>query len=102
VESPNPFLGLFAAVTRRRADGTPSEEGWYPEQKLTMAEAWHGFTLGPAYAAYMENRLGRLAPGYLADLIVLHTDPFTCHADDLLDMQSFATMVGGDWVYTLN
>jgi predicted amidohydrolase YtcJ len=102
VESPNPFLGLHAAVTRRRADGIPSEEGWYPEQKLTMAEAWHGFTLGPAYAAYMENRLGRLAPGYLADLIVLNTDPFTCHADDLLDMQSSATMVGGDWVYTFN
>ena len=39
-----------------------SAEGWYPEQKLTMAEAWEGYTLGPAYAAYMEDRLGRLAP----------------------------------------
>ena len=71
VESPNPFWGLHAAVTRRRADGSPSAEGWYPEQKLTMAEAWEGFTLGPAYAANMENRLGRLVPDYLADLIVL-------------------------------
>ena len=102
VESPNPFLGLYAAVTRRRADGSPSPEGWYPEQKLTMAEAWEGFTLGPAYAAYMENRLGRLAPGYLADLIVLEAsqDPFTCNPEDLLTMQSSATMVGGEWVYT--
>jgi predicted amidohydrolase YtcJ len=102
VESPNPFLGLYAAVTRRRADGSPSAEGWYPEQKLTIAEAWEGFTLGPAYAAYMENRLGRLAPDYLADLIVLDAskDPFTCHAEDLLTMRSFATMVGGQWVYT--
>jgi predicted amidohydrolase YtcJ len=102
VESPNPFLGLYAAVTRRRADGSPSAEGWYPEQKLTMAEAWEGFTLGPAYAANMENRLGRLAPGYLADLIVLDAsqDPFTCNAEDLLTMQSSATMVGGEWVYT--
>jgi hypothetical protein len=100
VESPNPFWGLHAAVTRRRADGSPSAEGWYPEQKLTMAEAWEGFTLGPAYAANMENRLGRLAPNYLADLIVLTKDPFTCNAEDLLEMHSSATMVGGEWVYT--
>jgi predicted amidohydrolase YtcJ len=101
VESPNPFLGLYAAVSRRRADGSPSVEGWYPEQKLTMAEAWEGFTLGPAYAAYMENRLGRLAPNYLADLIVLDAaqDPFTCAPEELLTMQSFATMVGGEWVW---
>lgn len=99
VESPNPFWGLHAAVTRRRADGSPSAEGWYPEQKLTMAEAWEGFTLGAAYAAKMEDRLGRLAPNYLADLIVLKKNPFTCNADDLLTMQSSATMVGGEWVY---
>jgi predicted amidohydrolase YtcJ len=101
VESPNPFLGLYAAVTRRRADGSPSLEGWYPEQKLTMSEAWQGFTLGPAYAAYMENRLGRLAPNYLADLIVLDAsqDPFSCDPKELLTMESFATMVGGEWVW---
>jgi predicted amidohydrolase YtcJ len=100
VESPNPFLGLYAAVARRRADGSPSLEGWYPEQKLTMAEAWEGFTLGPAYAAYMENRLGRLAANYLADLIVLEKDPFTCDPEELLTMRSSATMVGGEWVWT--
>jgi predicted amidohydrolase YtcJ len=101
VESPNPFLGLHAAVTRRRPDGSPSAEGWYPEQKLTMAEAWEGFTLGPAYAANMEDRLGRLAPNYLADLIVLDAsqDPFTCDPGHLLSMQSSATMIGGEWVY---
>jgi predicted amidohydrolase YtcJ len=102
VESPNPFWGIYAAVTRRRADGSPSAEGWYPEQKLTMAQALEGYTIGPAYAAYMENRLGRLAPNYLADLIVLDAsqDPFICDAEDLLTMQSSATMVGGEWVYT--
>jgi len=100
VESPNPFWGLYAAVTRRRADGSPSSEGWYAEQKLTMAEAMEGYTTGPAYAAYMEDRLGRLAPNHLADLIVLEKDPFTCEPEDLLTMQSSATMVGGDWVYT--
>ncbi|HJR79725.1 MAG TPA: amidohydrolase [Anaerolineales bacterium] len=99
VESPNPFWGLHAAVTRRRADGSPSAEGWYPEQKLTMAEAIEGFTLGPAYAADMETRLGRLSPNYLADLIVLEKDPFTSNANELLEMQSSATMVGGEWVW---
>jgi predicted amidohydrolase YtcJ len=100
VESPNPFWGLHAAVTRRRADGSPSAEGWYPEQKLTMAEALEGYTLGPAYAANMEDRLGRLAPNYLADLIVLEKNPFTCNADDLLTLEASATMVGGEWVYS--
>lgn len=99
VESPNPFLGLHAAVTRRRADGSPSADGWYAEQKLSLAEAWEAYTLGPAYAAYMEDRLGKLAPNYLADLIVLETDPFTCDPDELLAMQSSATMVSGEWVY---
>ena len=99
VDSPNPFLGLHAAVTRRRADGSPSADGWYPEQKLTLAEAWQAYTLGPAYAAYMEDRLGRLAPNCLADLVVLEKDPFTCDPDELLTMQSSATMVNGEWVY---
>jgi predicted amidohydrolase YtcJ len=99
VESPNPFLGLHAAVTRRRADGSPSVDGWYPEQKLSMAEAWAGYTLGAAYAAYMEDRLGRLAPNHLADLIVLEKDPFTCDSDELPTLQSSATMVNGEWVW---
>ena len=101
VDSPNPFLGLHAAVTRRRADGSPSAAGWYPEQKLTLAEAWLAYTLGPAYAAYMEDRLGKLAPNHLADLIVLEKDPFTCDPDELLTVQSSATMVNGEWVYQL-
>lgn len=102
VESPNPFLGLHAAVTRRRANGSPSADGWYPEQKLTMAQAWEGYTLGPAYAAGMENRLGRLAPNHLADLIVLDNNPFTCDSDDLLALEASATMVNGQWVYISN
>ena len=99
VESPNPFWGLHAAVTRRRADGSPSADGWYPEQKLSMAEAFAGYTLGAAYAAYMEDRLGRLAPNYLADLLVLEKDPFTCDTNDLLTLASSATMIGGEWAY---
>jgi hypothetical protein len=66
---------------------------------LTIAQAWEGYTLGPAYAAYMENRLGRLAPDHLADLIVLEEDPFTCRPDDLPVLESSATMVNGEWVW---
>lgn len=99
VESPNPFLGLHAAVTRRRADGSPSAEGWYPEQKLALSEALQAYTLGAAYAANAEGRLGRISPGYLADLVVLEQDLFSMDPDDLLTMQSSATMVGGEWVW---
>jgi predicted amidohydrolase YtcJ len=99
VESPNPFLGIHAAVTRRRADGSPSADGWYPAQRLTLAEAVQGFTLGAAYAAGLENKLGKLAPGYFADLIVLHEDPFQIPPEELHHIQPAATMVGGEWVW---
>jgi predicted amidohydrolase YtcJ len=99
VESPNPFRGLHAALTRRRADGTPGPDGWYPEQRLSLREALAGFTLGAAYAAYAEDRMGKLAPGCLADLIVLERDPFACDPEEIRDMKSSATMVGGHWVW---
>jgi predicted amidohydrolase YtcJ len=100
VESPNPFWGIHAAVTRRRADGTPSPQGWYPEQRLTVEEALHGFTSGPAFAAGMEHYLGMLAPGYLADLLILDNDPYSCTPEELFQIHPLATMVGGEWVYS--
>jgi hypothetical protein len=99
VESPNPFWGLHAAVTRRRQDGSPSPEGWYPHQRLSLDQALAGYTTGPAYAAGLENRLGRIAPGYLADLIVLPEDPFELNPDQLYAVQPAATMVGGRFVW---
>lgn len=99
VESPNPFLGLHAAVTRRRLDGSPNEEGWIPEEKITLREAFLAYTHGPAYAAGQENQLGCLLPGYLADLIVLPEDPFECPPDELPYFSPIATMVGGDWKF---
>jgi len=99
VESPNPFLGLHAAVTRRRADGSPGADGWYPEQRLTLLEALHGFTSGAAYAACMEDRLGKLSPGFLADLIVLDRDPFNLPPHELQSLRPVRTMVNGEWVF---
>lgn len=99
VESPNPFWGLHAAVTRQRMDGSPGASGWYPEQRLTIMEALLGFTTGAAYAAGMENQLGQLSPGYLADLLVLDNDPFKCPASQLAEIKPEATMVHGEWVW---
>ena len=97
VEPMDPRMGLHAAVTRRRADGSPGPEGWYPQGRLTLDEALRAYTRGPAYAAGMEDRLGRLAPGFLADLIVLERDFYAIAPDDILTTAIVGTMVGGVW-----
>ncbi len=97
VEPMDPRQGIHAAVTRRRADGSPGPEGWYPEGRLTLDEALRGYTQGPAYAAGMEDRLGRLAVGYLADLIVLAQDWHAVEPDAILTTEVVGTMVGGAW-----
>jgi len=99
VESPNPFLGVFAAVTRQQSDGYPGGDGWIPEQRLSLREALAGYTLEPAYAAGLENQVGKLAPGYRADLILLKQDPFILPPSILIDMSPEATMIGGEWVW---
>lgn len=99
VEDLNPFLGIHAAVTRRRTDGSPGPEGWYPEQRLTVEEAVRAYTLGAAHAVGLEARLGTLAPGKLADLVVLDRDIFTCDPMAIAETQVVATMIGGQFVY---
>jgi hypothetical protein len=99
VESPNPFQGLHAAVTRQHLDGSPDEAGWYPAQRLTLEEALLGFTKGPAYVAGMENKSGTLKEGFLADLIVIEQNPFECHPSELPHIKPVATMVNGRWVW---
>lgn len=99
VESLNPFWGIHAAVTRRRADGSPGPQGWYPEQRLTVGDAVRGFTLGSAFAGNMETRLGSLTAGKLADLLVIDRDIFTCDPMDIQDTRVLGTMVGGEWKF---
>ncbi len=101
IEAIEPLPGIHAAVTRRRADGSPGPEGWRPgaDSRLTVEQAVRGFTQGPAYAAGMEDRLGRLAAGALADLVVLDQDIFTCEPMAILATDVLGTMVGGEWVY---
>jgi predicted amidohydrolase YtcJ len=99
VESPNPFWGLHAAVTRKSPDGSPGPDGWFPEQKISLRTALGGFTTGAAYAARMENRQGQLAPGFFADLVVLDEDLFQIDPDEIRHITPLGTMIGGEWVY---
>jgi hypothetical protein len=66
---------------------------------LALSEALHGFTTGAAHAANLEDRLGKLAPDYYADLLVLETDPFSCDPDQIGDLAPVGTMINGEWVF---
>lgn len=97
VEPFNPFLGLYAAVTRRRADGSPGAAGWQPEQRLTIEEAIYGYTMGAAYAGGSEHEVGSLETGKLADLIVLSHDLTAIAPEQILKTQVARVMVGGEF-----
>jgi hypothetical protein len=99
VEDLNVMKGIHAAVTRRRADGSPGAEGWYPEQRLTVAESVYAYTAGAAFASGEEAIKGALAPGKLADLVVLSQDIFTIDPMAILDTEVVATMFDGEFVY---
>lgn len=99
VESPNPFWGWHAAITRRRHDGSPGNDGWLPQERLDRRAALDSFTRHPAELAGMAGRQGVLRPGSLADLIVLESDPLDCAAEELYAQRPCATMVGGRWRY---
>jgi len=98
VESADPRLGLYAAVTRQDLDGEPPG-GWLPEQRLTPAEALRGFTADAAWAGFMENEVGRLAPGLRADFVLLDADPLTVPARRLPDIKVLSTWIDGGRVY---
>ncbi|MBX3011143.1 MAG: amidohydrolase [Caldilineaceae bacterium] len=99
VETPNPFVGIHAAVTRRRADGTPGNDGWYPAQRLTVAEAVAAYTTGAAYAESWEKETGSITPGKYADLIVPDQDIFSCDPMAIRDTIVKLTVIGGEVVY---
>jgi predicted amidohydrolase YtcJ len=98
VESPDPRLGLHAAVTRQDRTGQPPG-GWLPDQKLSAAEALRGFTSDAAYAGFDEAEVGRLAPGLRADFVILDDDPLTVPAGQLDDLRIRSTWVDGKPVF---
>lgn len=98
VEPLNPMEGLYAAVTRKDRLGEEGE-GWFPEQKLTMEEAVRYYTLGSAYAQFMEDRKGMIKTGYLADIVIVDKDLLTIPEDEIMKTKVDYTITGGRVVY---
>jgi predicted amidohydrolase YtcJ len=94
----NPMLGLYAAVTRATLDGRNSN-GWFPEQKLTVAEAVEAYTTGSAYAEFQEKEKGSITPGKLADLVIVSDDIFKIAPVKIRDVKVLKTIVGGKVVW---
>ena len=98
VESVDPRRGLHAAVTRQDAHGHPAG-GWRAAERLSAAEALRGFTADAAWAAHDERDVGRLAPGFRADFVVLDEDPLAVPGEQLDDLHVRSTWVDGKPVY---
>jgi predicted amidohydrolase YtcJ len=99
VETPDIMQGLYAAVARRRPDGHPGLQGWYPEECVSVQEAVYAYTVGAAYSGGEETIKGSLAPGKVADLVVLSADIFGGTPERILETEVVATMVGGLFVH---
>ena len=98
VESPNPFIGMHAAITRRRRDGTPSISGWQPQEKIALSKALAGYSTNPSKLEHDPQRQGLLKPGQIADLIILPIDPEKLDEQELFTIQPESVMINGDWV----
>jgi len=98
VESPNPFPGLSAAVSRQDGSGQPPG-GWIPSERLSFEQALHAFTRGAAYAGFAEDRIGALEPGKWADFILIDRDPTKVNAQDLARTKVLETWVAGKKVW---
>jgi len=96
VEPISPFRGLYAAVTRKSEDG---KQEFFPEQRITMDQAVTAYTSGSAFAEFEENEKGKLAPGMLADFVVLDRDVTSIPVDKVLGTKVLRTVVGGKTVY---
>lgn len=96
VESPNPFWGLHAAVTRRRRDGAPSPEGWYPQERLSLSDALDGYSINSSRLSGLHN--GQLQAGSLADLLLINDNLDTIELQDIYAITPHRVMIAGNWV----
>ncbi|WZL73852.1 amidohydrolase [Clostridiaceae bacterium 35-E11] len=97
VETLNVIEGIYSAVTRKDLNGYP-ENGWLPEQKLTVDEAVYGYTLGAAYTSFEEHMKGSIEVGKQADMVVLSENIYEIHPDKIKDVKVDMTFVGGKLV----
>lgn len=95
----DPMSAIHAAVTRSTLDGQ-HPNGWYPEQKLTVAEVVQAYTMGSAYAEFQEQKKGSITPGKLADIVILSRDIFHIPAQQIKDVKVVHTVVGGKLVFS--
>jgi len=93
-----PLMGIYAATTRRTLDGK-NPGGWVPEQKITVAEAVHAYTVGSAYAEGEETIKGSLEPGKRADLVVLSEDIFKIDPVAIEKAKVETTIFAGKVIY---
>ncbi len=93
-----PLMGIYGAVTRRTLDGK-NPGGWIPEQKISVAEAVHAYTVAAAYAESEETVKGSLEPGKLADLVVLSEDIFHIDPVEIQNTRVQMTVFNGKIVY---
>lgn len=98
VEPINPYIGLYAAVTRQSTEGDPAG-GWWPQERLTIEDAIRCYTAESAYASYEENEKGQVAPGMLADLVVHSRDLLTIPPPEILQTEVLMTILGGRVIY---
>jgi hypothetical protein len=94
----DPLLGIYAAVTRRTLDGK-HPGGWVPQEKITVEEALRAYTTANAYGVFAERTRGKLAPGYLADLVLLDQDLTAIPPEAIERVRVRTTVVGGKVVY---
>jgi predicted amidohydrolase YtcJ len=94
----DPLLTIYAAVTRATLDGK-NPNGWFPEQKLSVAEAIEAYTMGSAYAEFQENEKGSITTGKLADVVILSDDIFSIAPEKIRDVRVIKTFVGGRLVF---
>jgi predicted amidohydrolase YtcJ len=98
VEPLNPMEGLYAAVTRKDRLGEEGE-GWFPQEKISMESAIYYYTLGAAYAQFMEDRKGILREGYLGDIVITDKDLFTIPENEIMKTKVDYTITGGKVVF---
>lgn len=101
VESPDPFAGIAAAITREDASGQPFG-GWIPAERLSREDAWKGYSIDSAYAAFAEDRIGSLEPGKRADFLIIDGDIMLDPPTVIRSRKVDETWVGGRPAFVRN